>query len=98
MNRTLLVTALALAALQAGASAVVIPPTTHRKQFWGNAFTLDRDGSVYFGYTNNPRAGETRDESLLLRRSPAGAVAVLAGSTAGHRDGSGRQVQFTGIY
>jgi sugar lactone lactonase YvrE len=81
-----------------GAPSSVIPPTTDRKQFWGNAFTLDRDGRVYFGYTNNPRAGETRDESLLLRRSSDGQVDVLAGSAAGHRDGAGRQTQFTGIY
>jgi hypothetical protein len=54
--------------------------------------------SVYFGYTNNPRAGETRDESLLLKRSPEGRVGVLAGSTVGHRDGAGRNARFTGIY
>jgi sugar lactone lactonase YvrE len=80
-----------------GASSVTIPPTADRKRFWGNAFTLDRDGNVYFGYTNNPRAGEAEDESLLLRRSPDGRVAVLAGSTRGHRDGIGRQAQFEAI-
>ena len=39
----------------------------------------------------------TKDESLLLKRSPDGRVAELAGSTAGHRDGDGRQAQFRGI-
>jgi sugar lactone lactonase YvrE len=80
-----------------GASSVTIPPTTDRKRFWGNAFTLDRDGNVYFGYTNNPRAGEAEDESLLLRRSPDGRVAVLAGSARGHRDGVGRRAQFAAV-
>jgi sugar lactone lactonase YvrE len=80
-----------------GATAIVIPPTTDRKQFWGNAFTLDRGGNVYFGYTNNPRAGEAEDESLLLKRSPGGRVTVLAGSGRGHRDGKGRRAQFKAL-
>jgi sugar lactone lactonase YvrE len=80
-----------------GSSSETIPPTTDRKRFWGNAFTLDRDGNVYFGYTNNPRAGEAADESLLLRRSPDGRVAVLAGSTRGHDDGVGRRAQFVAV-
>jgi sugar lactone lactonase YvrE len=80
-----------------GASSVTIPPTTDRKRFWGNAFTRDRGGNVYFGYTNNPRAGEAEDESLLLRRSPDGRVAVLAGSTQGHRDGVGRRARFVAV-
>jgi sugar lactone lactonase YvrE len=80
-----------------GTSSVTIPPTTDRKRFWGNAFTLDGDGNVYFGYTNNPRAGEARDESLLLKRSPNGRVAVLAGSTRGLRDGIGPRAQFEAV-
>jgi sugar lactone lactonase YvrE len=80
-----------------GSSSVTIPPTTDRKRFWGNAFTLDHDGNVYFGYTNNPRAGEAADESLLLRWGPDGRVAVLAGSTRGHRDGIGRLAQFAAV-
>ena len=80
-----------------GATAEVIPPTTDRKRFWGNAFTLDGDGNVYFGYTNNPRAGEAEDESLLLKRSPDGRVTVLAGSKAGHRDGKGKEARFRAI-
>jgi sugar lactone lactonase YvrE len=72
----------------------VIPPTTERKRFWGDAFTLDGEGDVYFGYTNNPRAGEVEDESLLLRRGPDGGVTVVAGSRAGHRDGKGPEAQF----
>jgi sugar lactone lactonase YvrE len=80
-----------------GVSSVTIPPTTDRKRFWGNAFTLDRDGNVYFEYTNDPRAGEAEDESLLMRRSPDGRVTVLAGSKAGHRDGKGQVAQFRAI-
>ena len=52
---------------------------------------------MYFGYTNNPRAGEAEDESLLLKRSPDGRVTVLAGSKAGHRDGKGKEAQFRAI-
>jgi sugar lactone lactonase YvrE len=80
-----------------GSYSTVIRPTTKRKEFWGNAFTLDREENVYFGYTNNPRAGESKDESLLLRRSPDGKTSLVAGSTRGHRDGAGRQAQFTSV-
>jgi sugar lactone lactonase YvrE len=80
-----------------GTSSQVIAPTPDRKRFWGNAFTLDRDGNVYFGYTNNPRAGETEDESLLLKRAPDGRVTVLAGSIAGLRDGWGNTARFKSI-
>lgn len=80
-----------------GAMSEIIPPTTDRKRFWGNAFTLDGGGSVYFGYTNNPQAGEAEDESLLLNRGPDGRVAVLAGSKAGDRDGKGEEARFRAI-
>jgi sugar lactone lactonase YvrE len=80
-----------------GETSEVIPPTADRKRFWGNAFTLDGESNVYFGYTNNPRAGEAADESLLLKRSPDGRITVLAGSKAGHRDGKGKGAQFRAI-
>ena len=80
-----------------GATAEVIPPTVDRKRFWGNAFTLDGGGNVYFGYTNNPRAGEVKYESLLLRRAPDGRVTALAGGKAGHSDGKGQEAQFKAI-
>jgi hypothetical protein len=82
-----------------GASSVLIPTTTDRRRFWANgAFALDREGGVYFGYTSDPRAGETGDKSLLQKRSPDGRVAVLAGSTRGTGDGMGGRAQFTVIH
>ena len=75
-------------------TSVVIAPTENRKAFWGNAFTLDRDGNVYFGYKNNPSAGEMEDEVLLLKRRPDGVVSVLAGSAGGHVDGTGPRARF----
>ena len=75
-------------------TSVVIAPTENRKAFWGNAFTLDRDGNVYFAYKNNPSAGEIEDEVLLLKRRPDGAVSVLAGSASGKVDGTGPRARF----
>jgi sugar lactone lactonase YvrE len=74
--------------------AIVIAPTENRKAFWGNSFTLDRGGNVYFAYKNNPSAGEDDDEVLLLKRRPDGVVSVLAGGATGHADGSGRRARF----
>jgi sugar lactone lactonase YvrE len=80
-----------------GEPTVVVDATTDRKEFWGNAFAVDPEGNVYFGYTNNPRAGEAEDESLLRKRSPDGRVVTLAGSTKGHRDGTGAAAKFRGF-
>jgi len=57
------------------------------------SFTMDGAGNMYSVNARNAQAAEM----LLLKRSPQGEITPLAGSTAGHADGTGSQVKFMGI-
>jgi hypothetical protein len=57
------------------------------------SFIMEDSGNMYSVSAPNR---ETR-EILLLKRSPAGEITSLAGSTKGRADGSGREAKFMGI-
>ena len=59
----------------------------------GMSMWLDAQGNMYWVDQNN----HTKTRTLLLRRTPSGAVSTLAGSAYGHADGVGTQAQFGGI-
>ena len=66
-----------------------------RTEGFRSAFPAVRDrlGNGYYADVNN----HLRETSRIYRRSPAGAVALLAGGAWGHRDGAGPQARFGSI-
>jgi sugar lactone lactonase YvrE len=59
----------------------------------GVSIWRDRDGNTYAVEQNN----HLKRETLLLKRTPNGNVAVLAGGSYGHADGRGSQAKFSSI-
>lgn len=58
-------------------------------------FFIDRDGNIYS--TNSISFPGQSDQVMLMKSAPDGKITILAGSTAGHRDGRGDEAQFFGI-
>jgi len=59
----------------------------------GMSIWRDRAGNMYFIDQNN----HTKTQTLLLRRQPDGKVSTLAGSSYGHKDGSGSGAHFGSV-
>ena len=53
----------------------------------------DREGNMFWVDQNN----HTKTQTLLLKRTPAGVVATLAGSSYGHADGKGMSAKFSSV-
>ncbi len=69
----------------------LLEPTEHPPR--GMSIWRDRDGNNYWIDQNN----HTKTQTLLLRRTPDGTVATLAGSAYGHADGKGTAARFGSV-
>ena len=69
----------------------LLEPTENPPRGW--SIWRDRAGNMYFIEQNN----HTKRETLLLRRTPDGAVTTLAGSAYGHADGKGSLARFSSV-
>ncbi|CAN5742824.1 hypothetical protein BH18ACI4_BH18ACI4_28820 [soil metagenome] len=67
----------------------LLEPTERPPRGW--SIWHDRSGNMYFVEQNN----HTKHETLLLRRSPDGAVTTFAGGAYGHADGRGNLAKFS---
>ena len=70
----------------------VVPPSSEFPLHL-QSFLMDADGNVY---SENPYHPD-RNDFLLLRRTPDGAVSLVAGGTRGLADGRGPEARFTRI-
>src|SRR6185503_11293860 len=59
----------------------------------GMSIWRDRHGNMFWVDQNN----HTKTQTLLLKRTPAGAVTTLAGSSYGHADGKGTSAKFSSV-
>jgi sugar lactone lactonase YvrE len=59
----------------------------------GMSIWRDRDGNMFWVEQNN----HTKTQTLLLKRTPAGVVTTLAGSSYGHADGKGTSAKFSSV-
>ena len=59
----------------------------------GMSIWRDNSGNMYWVDQNN----HTKTQTLLLRRTPAGIVTTLAGSSYGHADGKGTAARFSSV-
>ena len=59
----------------------------------GISIWRDRDGNMFWVDQNN----HTKTQTLLLKRTPAGVVSTLAGSSYGHADGKGNSAKFSSV-
>ena len=69
----------------------LLPPTSEPPR--GVSIWRDGDGNMYFVDQNN----HLKQQTLLLRRTPTGAVTTLAGGAYGHVDGKGTQANFGSV-
>jgi DNA-binding beta-propeller fold protein YncE len=69
----------------------LLEPSEHPPRGW--SIWRDRAGNMYFIEQNN----HTKRETLLLSRSPNGAVTTLAGGAYGHADGKGNLAKFGSV-
>lgn len=74
-----------------GRITYLLGPTTKPPR--GMSIWRDRAGNMYWVDQNN----HTKTQTLLLRRSPDGAVTTLAGSSYGQADGKGAEARFSSI-
>lgn len=74
-----------------GRFAYLLEPTEAPPR--GMSIWRDRAGNMYWIDQNN----HTKRETLLLRRTPEGAVTTLAGSAYGHMDGKGESARFSSV-
>jgi hypothetical protein len=74
-----------------GSFEFLLAPTENPPR--GVSIWRDREGNNYFVDQNN----HTRTQTLLLRRTPDGHVATLAGGAYGHADGKGTIARFGSI-
>jgi sugar lactone lactonase YvrE len=74
-----------------GVLTYLSPPTSDAPR--GRSLWQDRQGNTYWVDQNN----HTKTRTLLLRRTPEGAVTTLAGGAWGHADGKGIEARFGSI-
>ncbi len=74
-----------------GKPTYLLEPTSNPPR--GMSLWLDDQGNMYFVEQNN----QTKTQTLLLRRTKADQVTVLAGSAYGHLDGTGVEARFGSI-
>jgi hypothetical protein len=74
-----------------GKFTYLLEPTEHPPR--GMSIWRDREGNMYVVDQNN----HTKTQTLLLRRSPNGTVTTLAGSAYGHKDGRGKEANFSSV-
>lgn len=74
-----------------GTISYLLPPTTEPPRGMSN--WLDRNGNMYLVDQNN----HTKTKTVLLRRSPDGQVAILAGGAYGQQDGKRGAAKFSSV-
>jgi len=75
----------------AGTISYLLAPTTEPPRGMSN--WLDGNGNMYLVDQNN----HTKTKTVLLRRSPDGQVAILAGGAYGQQDGQGAAAKFSSV-
>ncbi|MDQ2974979.1 MAG: hypothetical protein M3R69_06165 [Acidobacteriota bacterium] len=74
-----------------GKFTYLLEPTEHPPR--GMSIWRDRQRNMYLVDQNN----HTKSQTLLLRRSPDGKVTTLAGCAYGHKDGRGKEANFSSV-
>ena len=69
----------------------IVPPSIGPPR--GSGIFMDREGNIYSAQGGSPESERVE----LLRRSPDGRIAVVAGGERGHADGNGTHAKFNAV-